>query len=165
MKVKIFNKSQHPSPVIGSEHAAAVDIRANLKGMILDDLSYSCNVFQDEPDSFVIAGEGGRMLIPTGIHVAIPEGYEIQVRPRSGLALKHGISIANTPGTIDSDYRGEIGIILINHGYNDFEIKDGDRIAQLCLRKTESIEWDEVNSLQSLGDTERGEGGFGSTGK
>jgi len=165
VKVKIFNKSQHPIPVIGSEHAAAVDVRADLTGMTISDLNYSYNVFQDEPNSFALGCEGGRMLVPTGIHLAIPEGYAIFVMPRSGLALKHGISIVNTPGLIDSDYRGEVGIILINHGHEEFVIKDGDRIAQLCLRKVETIEWDEVESINQLGQTDRGEGGFGSTGK
>ncbi|MEM8833344.1 MAG: dUTP diphosphatase [Pseudomonadota bacterium] len=104
---------------------------------------------------------GDRMLIPTGLSIALPEGYEAQVRPRSGLALKHGITVLNTPGTIDADYRGEIGVILINHGKEAFTIERGMRIAQMVISRHQSIEWDVVESLD---ETERGEGGFGSTG-
>lgn len=112
-------------------------------------------------DSLTI-NPGGRALIPTDLRVAIPEGYEIQVRPRSGLALKNGITVLNTPGTIDADYRGEIGVIVINHGTEPFTIHAGDRIAQLVLNKVERIEWSQVEELP---ETTRGEGGFGSTGK
>ena len=105
---------------------------------------------------------GGRALIPTDLRVAVPEGYELQVRPRSGLALKNGITVLNTPGTIDADYRGEIGVIIINHGTEPFTIKAGDRIGQIVLNKVERIEWQQVDTLP---DTTRGEGGFGSTGK
>lgn len=104
---------------------------------------------------------GQRHAVATGIAVAIPDGYEIQVRPRSGLALKHGISVPNTPGTIDSDYRGELKVIMINHGTDDFPIARGDRIAQLVLAPVTQAEWDEVEELD---DTARGSGGFGSTG-
>ena len=104
---------------------------------------------------------GQRHAVATGLAVAIPDGYEIQVRPRSGLALKHGISVPNTPGTIDSDYRGELKIIMINHGTDDFSIARGDRIAQLVLAPVTQAEWDEVEELD---DTARGSGGFGSTG-
>jgi len=104
---------------------------------------------------------GERMLIPTGLSIALPEGYEAQIRPRSGLALKHGITVLNTPGTIDADYRGEIGVILINHGKEAFTIERGMRIAQMVISRHQSIEWDVVESLD---ETERGEGGFGSTG-
>ena len=104
-----------------------------------------------------------RELIPTGIKIAIPEGYEGQVRPRSGLAIKHGISVVNAPGTIDSHYRGEVGVIIINHDKsNDFKISKGDRIAQLVFKKVEQVEFEEVEELD---ETTRGEGGFGSTGK
>lgn len=105
---------------------------------------------------------GGRALIPTDLRVAVPEGYELQVRPRSGLALKNGITVLNTPGTIDADYRGEIGVIVINHGTEPFTIMAGDRIGQIVLNKVERIEWQQVDTLP---DTTRGEGGFGSTGK
>ncbi len=104
---------------------------------------------------------GQRFAVPTGFALAIPDGYEIQVRPRSGLAFKHGITVPNTPGTIDSDYRGELLILLINHGIREFEIKRGDRIAQLVLAPVVQAVWDEVDELD---ETERGEGGFGSTG-
>ena len=109
----------------------------------------------------VTLAPGARHAVATGLAVAIPRGYEIQVRPRSGLALKHGISVPNTPGTIDSDYRGELKVILINHGADPFEIKRGDRIAQLVLAPVTVAEWDEVAELDETG---RGSGGFGSTG-
>ena len=112
--------------------------------------------------NYITINPGGRALIPTGLKVAIPEGYEIQVRPRSGLALKNGITLLNTPGTIDADYRGDIGVIIINHGTEPFIIKAGDRIGQIVLNKVEKIEWQQVDTLP---DTIRGEGGFGSTGK
>lgn len=105
---------------------------------------------------------GGSMLVPTGLSVKIPYGYEIQVRPRSGLALKKGITVLNTPGTIDADYRGEIGVILMNHSKDFFVVKNGDRIAQLVLNRVEQIHWNQVLFLES---TKRGEKGFGSTGK
>lgn len=105
---------------------------------------------------------GGRALIPSGIAVEIPRGFEIQVRPRSGLALRHGVTVANAPGTIDSDYRGQIGVILINQGHELFDINHGDRVAQIVLAPVTQIEWDEVDALA---ETSRGEGGFGSTGR
>ena len=105
---------------------------------------------------------GGRALIPTGLAFEIPRGFEIQVRPRSGLALRHGVTVANAPGTVDSDYRGQVGVILINQGHELFDINHGDRIAQIVLASVTQIEWDEV---EALGDTNRGEGGFGSTGR
>ena len=104
---------------------------------------------------------GERRLIPTGLYIALPEGYECQVRPRSGLALRHGITLVNTPGTVDADYRGEIGVILINLGQEPFIIADGERIAQLVVKRYERVEWEPVESLDT---TIRGEGGFGSTG-
>ena len=105
---------------------------------------------------------GGRALIPTGLRMALPEGYEAQVRPRSGLALRHGITLLNAPGTIDSDYRGELKVILINHGYKPFTIKRGERIGQIVLAPVPRLAW---NPIDTLDETERGEGGFGSTGK
>lgn len=104
---------------------------------------------------------GERALIKTGLSIALPAGYEAQIRPRSGLALKHGVTVLNTPGTIDADYRGEIGVILINHGQDDFTIERGMRIAQMVIARHETVEWQRVESLE---DTERGAGGFGSTG-
>ncbi|MBQ0156593.1 MAG: dUTP diphosphatase [Bacteroidales bacterium] len=109
----------------------------------------------------VVIAPGERRLIQTGISIALPVGFEAQVRPRSGLALKHGITVLNTPGTIDSDYRGEIGVILINHSNVDFTVNDGDRIAQMVVARYETVSWKEVNELS---DTERGAGGFGHTG-
>ena len=106
--------------------------------------------------------KGERALVPTGIRVALPFGYEAQVRPRSGLALKHGITVLNTPGTVDADYRGELSVLLINHGTEDFQVKRGDRIAQLVIAKVEMIEFQEVDELP---DTQRGDGGYGSTGR
>lgn len=113
-------------------------------------------------DESMVLKPGESSLIPSGLHIALPEGYEAQIRPRSGLALKHGISIVNTPGTIDADYRGPVGIILINHGKEEFKIERGERIAQMVINKVAQAEWDLVPELD---DTERGEGGFGSTGK
>lgn len=104
---------------------------------------------------------GARMLMPTGISIAIPDGYELQLRPRSGIAFKNGVTVLNSPGTIDADYRGELKVLLINHSENDFIIKPGDRIAQAVLSKIDQLEWQEVDNLDS---TDRGAGGFGSTG-
>jgi len=106
-------------------------------------------------------GPGDRALIPTGLAIALPEGYEAQIRPRSGLAIKHGVTVLNTPGTIDADYRGEIKVILINHGQHAFTIERGQRIAQMVVEKFETVNWDVVDTLE---ETDRGEGGFGSTG-
>lgn len=142
MKIRVVNTSKHPLPVHQTRHSAAVDLTANL----------------DKP---VVLQPMQRALIPTGIYAALPAGYEAQVRPRSGLALKHGVTILNAPGTIDADYRGEYGIILINLGAEPYTIKDGDRVAQLVLAKYENIEWEEVPSLEETGR----KGGFGSTGK
>ena len=153
--------------------SAGMDVRANFDN-IVEKFLFNTTVKEHENVRIDVNGEthhliesitinpGGRALIPTGLRVAIPEGYEIQVRPRSGLALKNGITLLNTPGTIDADYRGDIGVIVINHGTEPFTIIAGDRIGQIVLNKVERIEWKEVNNLP---DTIRGEGGFGSTGK
>lgn len=153
--------------------SAGMDIRANFDD-IVEKFLFNTTIKEHENVRIDVNGEthhliesitinpGGRALIPTGLRVAIPEGYEIQVRPRSGLALKNGITILNTPGTIDADYRGDIGVIIINHGTEPFVIKAGDRIGQIVLNKVEKIEWQQVDTLP---DTIRGEGGFGSTGK
>jgi dUTP pyrophosphatase len=142
MKIKIVNKSKHPLPEYATAGAAGVDLRANI----------------DAPITLV---PGERKLIPTGIYIGLPDGYEAQVRPRSGLALKHGISVCNTPGTIDPDYSGQIGVVLINHGQENFIVNDGERIAQMIISKFERAEWDVVEELD---ETERGEGGYGHTG-
>ena len=153
--------------------SAGMDVRANFDN-IVEKFLFNTTIKEHENVCIDVNGEthhliesitinpGGRALIPTGLRVAIPEGYEIQVRPRSGLALKNGITLLNTPGTIDADYRGDIGVIVINHGTEPFTIMAGDRIGQIVLNKVERIEWKEVDNLS---DTIRGEGGFGSTGK
>jgi len=143
MKVKIVNKSHHPMPEYATPLSAGMDIRANLLTPVeLKPLE--------------------RKLIPTGLYIALPEGYEAQMRPRSGLALKHGITLLNTPGTIDADYRGEIGVILINLASEPFVIYDGERICQMIIAPFSHVEWQEEDTLD---DTERGAGGFGHTGK
>lgn len=134
--------------------AAGMDLTANLK----TPNEHDPNLFESY-DLMLFPGD--RKLIPTGLKMQIPEGYEAQIRPRSGLANKHGITVINTPGTIDSDYRGEVGVLLINHGDQLFNISDGDRIGQIVFNKVERVEWEPVESLEQ---TTRGEGGFGSTG-
>lgn len=141
--VKINNTSKHPLPKYQTALSAGMDIHANI----------------DAPLSLQ---KGERMLIPTGLYIELPEGYEAQVRPRSGLALKHGITVLNSPGTIDADYRGEIKVLLINHGSEDFLIQDGERIAQLVVAQHTTVTWQQSTSLS---DTQRGEGGYGSSGK
>ncbi len=143
MKIKVKNLSSHPLPEAKTADSAGMDLRANL-------------------EESVNLGPGERKLIPTGLFLEIPGGFEGQVRPRSGLALKHGITVLNTPGTIDADYRGEVGVILINHSKETFKIESGDRIAQLVIAKHETIEWDVSDSLE---ESMRSDGGFGSTGK
>lgn len=143
MEVKVVNKSNHRLPEYATIGSAGMDIKANIS----------------EP---VILKPLRRELIPTGLYIAIPEGYEVQIRPRSGLACKYGITVANTPGTIDSDYRGEVKVCLINLSDTPFVVNPGERIAQAVLNKVEKIEWNEVTELNT---TERGEGGFGHTGK
>ena len=139
---KIINKSNNPLPRYQTDGSAAMDLMANLKEKItLRPLE--------------------RMLIPTGIHISIPNGYEAQVRPRSGLAIKSGISVLNSPGTIDSDYRGEVGVVLINLSNDDFIVNNGDRIAQLIVTSFSKTSWLESKTLDA---TDRGDGGFGSTG-
>lgn len=142
--IKIINKSNNPNPAYQTPGSAGMDIRANIS---LDTITL-------EP--------GEKCAIPTGIYLEIPEGYECQVRPRSGLAYKHGVTVLNSPGTIDSDYRGEIQVILINHGTNPFTISQGDRIAQLVFSKVEIVTFE---SAETLSTTQREDGGFGSTGK
>ena len=143
MKIRIVNKSRYPSPAYATELSAGVDLKANL----------------EQP---VTIGPLERTLVPTGLFIALPAGYDAQVRPRSGLADKNGITVLNTPGTIDADYRGEIKVILVNLSNQPFEIVPGERIAQMVIARHETAQWEEVESLDS---TERGEGGFGSTGR
>lgn len=142
MKIKIINKSRHRLPIHQTQHSAAVDLTANI-------------------DTPVKLTPLERALIPTGLFMALPPGFEAQIRPRSGLAIKHGITLVNSPGTIDADYRGEIGVILINLSKEDYTVKNGERIAQMLVTRYEPIEWEEVDALE---ETSR-KGGFGSTGK
>ena len=143
MKINIVNKSKHALPEYATIHSAGMDIRANLENAVtLKPLE--------------------RKLIPTGLFIELPVGYEAQIRPRSGLAIKKGITVLNSPGTIDADYRGEIGVIMVNLSDTPFNIADGDRIAQLVIARYEQAEWEAVEALDS---TERGDGGFGHTGK
>jgi len=140
--VKIINRSRHQTPAYETASSAGMDLRANI-------------------DAPLTLRPLERAVIKTGLFIALPQGYEAQVRPRSGLAAKHGISVLNSPGTIDADYRGEIGVILVNLSNEDFTVNDGDRIAQMVIAAYAHTKWDEVNVLD---ETERGKGGFGSTG-
>tara|TARA_B100000427_G_C15408857_1_gene551100 strand:+ start:128 stop:562 length:435 start_codon:yes stop_codon:yes gene_type:complete len=142
MKIKLVNKSQHDCPEYSTIQSAGLDLRANLfESIILKPLS--------------------RKLIKTGLYIELPKGYEAQIRPRSGLAYKNGITVLNSPGTIDADYRGEIGVVLINLSDKDFVVENGERIAQMVIAKHEQAIWEKVEKLE---DTKRGIGGFGSTG-
>ena len=143
MNVQIINKSKHPLPAYATALSAGMDLRANL-------------------DAPIVLKPLQRCLVPTGLYIALPEGYEAQVRPRSGLAIKKGIGVLNAPGTIDADYRGEICVILVNLSSEDFVVEDGERIAQMVVARYEQVHWSEVDMLD---DTERGAGGFGHTGK
>lgn len=142
MKIKIVNKSKHDLPKYETEASAGMDLRANF----------------DEP---IMVKSLERAMIPTGLYIELPIGFEAQVRPRSGLAIKHGITVLNTPGTIDADYRGEIKVIIVNLSDQDFEIKDGERVAQMIIAAHAKANWEEVSELN---ETERGAGGFGHTG-
>lgn len=143
MKVKLVNKSAHAAPSYATELSAGMDLRADLASpLVLAPLQ--------------------RALVPTGLYISLPAGYEAQVRPRSGLAAKHGITVLNTPGTIDADYRGEIKVILVNLSDEPFEIVPGERIAQMVVSRHEHVEWEAVETLD---ETDRGAGGFGSTGR
>ena len=143
MNIRIINRSHHPLPAYATALSAGMDLRANL-------------------DTPITLRPLERCLVPTGLFIALPQGYEAQVRPCSGLALKKGITVLNTPGTIDADYRGEIGVILVNLSNEDFVINDGERIAQMVVARHETVEWEAVETLD---ETERGAGGFGHTGK
>ncbi|WP_019946298.1 dUTP diphosphatase [Hymenobacter aerophilus] len=142
MQIPIINRSRHPLPARQTAHAAGLDVRANL-------------------DAPVTLGPMQRALIPTGLFMAIPVGYEMQVRPRSGLAYKHGIGLVNSPGTIDADFRGELQVLLINFSDQDFVVQDGERIAQLIVARHEVVDWEPVKKLSETG---RGTDGIGSTG-
>jgi dUTP pyrophosphatase len=143
MKIKIINKSKHPLPHYATAASAGFDVRANI-------------------DNPILLKPLERTLVPTGLFIELPVGHEAQVRPRSGLAFKNGVTVLNSPGTIDADYRGEIKVILVNLSNEDFLINDGERIAQIVIAKHETAEWVEVEQLM---ESARGEGGFGHTGK
>lgn len=143
MKIIIINKSKHPLPQYATPLSAGLDLRANI-------------------DTPITLQPLQRCLVPTGLYIALPEGYEAQVRPRSGLAIKKGITVLNSPGTIDADYRGEICIILVNLSNEPFVIEDGERVAQMVIARHEQAEWEETDTLD---ETERGAGGFGHSGK
>lgn len=142
MKIQVVNKGHQPLPAYATVQSAGMDLRANI----------------DEP---IVLKPLERRLIPTGLHIALPVGYEAQVRPRSGLALKKGVTVLNSPGTVDADYRGEVGVLLINLSQEDFVVNDGERIAQMVIARHEQAEFVEVEVLD---ETERGEGGYGHTG-
>jgi dUTP pyrophosphatase len=143
MQISIINQSNHALPAYETTHAAGMDIRA----------------FVAEP---IVIKPGARALIPTGLYIELPPGFEAQIRPRSGLALKHGVTVLNSPGTIDADYRGEIKVLLINFGDADFAVANGERIAQMIVASHANVHWNETHSLS---ETTRGSGGYGSTGK
>lgn len=143
IQVEIINRSHHELPKYATSQSAGMDLRANL-------------------DTAIVLKPLERCIVPTGLFIALPEGYEAQIRPRSGLAIKKGITCLNTPGTIDADYRGEIGVILVNLSKEDFVINDGERIAQMVVAQHAQVDWQAVDKL---GDTVRGVGGFGHTGK
>ncbi len=143
LQVKVINKSKHPLPAYATPASAGLDLRANI----------------DEP---IVLQPLERRLVPTGLYIELPVGYEAQVRPRSGLALKHGLTVLNTPGTVDADYRGEVCVCLINLSRDSFTIEDGERVAQMVVARHEQVEWEPV---EVLSETERGAGGYGHTGK
>lgn len=140
--IKVINKGHQPLPQYATEQSAGMDLRANIEGQ-------------------TVIHPMQRLLIGTGLHIALPKGYEAQIRPRSGLALKHGITVLNSPGTIDADYRGEIGVLLINLSDKDFVINDGERIAQMVIASHEQVQF---SLVEALDETQRGEGGYGHTG-
>lgn len=143
MKVNVIYSGKHALPQFETAQSAGMDLRANI-------------------DAPVVLQPGDRALIPTGIAMALPDGFEAKIRPRSGLAYKHGVTVLNSPGTIDADYRGDVGVLLINHGKEPFTVEDGMRVAQMVVAQYSQFEWNEVEDLSS---TDRGAGGFGSTGK
>lgn len=159
INVPVINQSNNPLPFYVDYGSAGMDLRADLND--LSKVKLSIATVDTQKDNTIHILPGGSALIPTGLYIALPDGYEAQVRPRSGLALKYSVTVLNTPGTIDASYRGEIGIILINHGRTSFKVEHGDRIAQLVIAKYEQVNWQEVKSLE---ETERGEGGFGHSG-
>jgi len=163
MKVKLFRKDGVKLPEYETVGSAAMDIRALIENGI-EDINISHNTDPGGNDSIVI-NPGGRALIPTGLFPAVPYGYELEIRPRSGLAIKFGITLSNSPGTIDSDYRGQIMIGLTNNGHEAVLISNGERVCQMLLKRVEVIEWYQIMKQKDLGKTDRGAGGFGHTGR
>lgn len=145
MKVKVYSTSKHPLPQYATKQSAGLDLRANI-------------------DAPITINPRERVLVPTGLHIQLLEGFEARIQPRSGLALKKGITCLNSPGCVDADYRGDVGVILINHGTEPFTVNDGERIAQMIISKYEQAEWEPVSSIEDLETTERGEQGFGHSG-
>src|SRR6056300_95279 len=143
MNIQVHYSGKHALPQFETTQSAGMDLRANI-------------------DTPVVLQPGDRALIPTGIAMALPEGFEAQIRPRSGLTYKHGVTVLNSPGTIDADYRGDVGVLLINHGNEPFAVEDGMRVAQMVVAQYSQFQWEAVSDLS---DTDRGAGGFGSTGK
>ena len=161
MIVNVVRETLNELPKYETPDSAGMDLRADLWS-IKEKFLFNARVVRDEHSiiQYIEIAPGGRALIPTGLKMALPKGYEASVRPRSGLALKYGVTVLNTPGTIDADYREDVGVILVNHGSEPFTVKQGDRIAQMIITKMEQITWNIVDSLEK---TER-DGGFGSTG-
>lgn len=164
-EVKVYNKSGNELPNYAKEGDAGFDIRADFTDKEkTEDFIGEDFVFNPETRDIILLARGGRVLIPSGLHIRLPDGYELQIRPRSGLALKHGISMVNTPGTIDSQYVGNVGLIVINTGKHDFVISQGDRMGQGVLNKVAQVEWVSVNSIDDLGESDRGQTGYGQSG-
>ena len=168
VKVKVFNNGENDLPNYSTTLSAGFDFRADFsKIKTINDLigNTQFTLTINENGKVITLLPGGRVLIPTNLHIKLPDNYELQVRPRSGLALKNGITIVNSPGTVDPDYTGNVGIILLNTDlHNSFEIRHGDRIAQGVINEVKQVEWDKVNTIEDLGKTDRGQGGFGHTG-
>jgi len=168
VKVKVFNNGENDLPNYSTTLSAGFDFRADFSkiktiGDLIGNTQFTLTNIGDE--KIVTLLPGGRVLIPTNLHIKLPDNYELQVRPRSGLALKNGITIVNSPGTVDPDYTGNVGIILLNTDlHNSFEIRHGDRIAQGVINEVKQVEWDKVDTMEDLGKTDRGQGGFGHTG-
>lgn len=162
MIVNVVKETLNALPTYATKGSAGLDLRADL-WQVKESNLHNAEVVRDEYSviKYIAIHPGGRALIPTGLHIQLPEGYEARIQPRSGLALKNGVSVLNTPGCVDCDYRGDIGVILINHGFSTFKVHQGDRIAQMIVSKVEQVIWNLVDSLE---ETERGDGGFNSTG-
>lgn len=170
MKVQIINKSKHATPKYSTPSSAGLDVRGDFSlfkdtYLVGDPIGFGCAVLEVDEEwkpSKILIPPSGRIMIPTGLYIALPDGYEMQVRPRSGLAFKHGITVMNSPGTIDADYRGECNTILVNSGTESFELEDGERMCQWVCAEVTQVEWEETDTLS---ETERSVGGFGHTGR